>query len=53
MFACEVAGVEDVSVFSSPKPSEESLIGADSASLGVSLSWTNKTESATDSSKSI
>lgn len=43
---CEVAGIEDVSVFPPPKLSDESLVGSDS--LSVSLPSTNKPESAAE-----
>lgn len=49
--ACRAA-VEDVSMFPSPKLSDES-IGSDSASLSVSLSRANETESAAENLKSI
>lgn len=49
--ACEAAA-EDVSMFPSPKLSDES-IGSDSASLSVSLSRANETESAAENLKSF
>lgn len=49
--ACRAAA-EDVSMFPSPKLSDES-IGSDSASLSVSLSRANETESAAENLKSF
>ena len=46
------AAAEDVSVFPSPKFSDES-IGSDSATLSVSLSRANETESAAENLKSF